>query len=166
MDGPFVFSMMPNPDGRAHQLPSTPASSTFKSKRLISCVLCQQRKVKCDKKSPCSACTKAGVTCVAATAQPPRRRKRSAPEETLLARLKRYEALLKNHGVDVESGGPEDAQSESGDDVDVALPDAPSAEGSKASGQENSKIEGDKTPWGKESGRLITEQSMSRYLEK
>ncbi|PYH47846.1 Zn(II)2Cys6 transcription factor [Aspergillus saccharolyticus JOP 1030-1] len=41
-----------------------------------SCVVCNRRKVKCDRQNPCSACTKNGVECIYRAHLPPRRRKR------------------------------------------------------------------------------------------
>ncbi|KAJ4137280.1 hypothetical protein NW768_002862 [Fusarium equiseti] len=72
---------------------STPA----KPHRVLACVLCQQRKVKCDRTFPCSSCTKQGAQCVPATQPRPRRRR--FPERELLERLRRYEALMKQNNV-------------------------------------------------------------------
>lgn len=41
-----------------------------------SCVLCKQRKVRCDRGNPCTGCLKAGVDCVPGSRQPYKRRKR------------------------------------------------------------------------------------------
>lgn len=67
------------------------------------CVLCQQRKVKCDRSEPCRNCTKAGVECVSAATLPPRKRKRRFPEAELLARIRRYEHHLKAYGADLDA---------------------------------------------------------------
>ncbi|KAH6984383.1 fungal-specific transcription factor domain-containing protein [Ilyonectria sp. MPI-CAGE-AT-0026] len=56
------------------------------------CVLCQRRKVKCDRNFPCSNCTKANVECVASAPPPPRKRRR--PKVELQNRLARCEQLL------------------------------------------------------------------------
>ena len=64
-----------------------------------SCVLCQQRKVKCDRQKPCSNCVKARAECVASPPAPPRRRKRKFAEVDLSLKVERYERLLKNNGV-------------------------------------------------------------------
>ncbi|KUJ11564.1 uncharacterized protein LY89DRAFT_654212 [Mollisia scopiformis] len=69
--------------------------------RILACVLCQQRKVRCDRKSPCANCIKAQVECIPSTLQP-RRRRRQFPESDLLERLRRYEDLLRQKGVEVE----------------------------------------------------------------
>ncbi|KAJ4022987.1 hypothetical protein NW752_003443 [Fusarium irregulare] len=81
---------------------STPTENTPKAKphRVLACVLCQQRKVKCDRTFPCSSCTKQGAQCVPATQPRPRRRR--FPERELLDRLRRYEALMKQNGVNFD----------------------------------------------------------------
>lgn len=72
-------------------------------------VLCQQRKVKCDRNDPCANCTKARIECVSASNVPPKRRKKRFPEAELLARLRKYEAHLRNYGADVEAINREEA---------------------------------------------------------
>lgn len=67
------------------------------------CVLCQQRKVKCDRNEPCNNCTKTRLECVPASTLPPRKRKRRFPEAELLARLRRYEHHLKIYGADIDA---------------------------------------------------------------
>ncbi|EFX03967.1 c6 zinc finger domain containing protein [Grosmannia clavigera kw1407] len=64
-----------------------------------SCVLCQQRKVRCDKNKPCANCVKAQVECRVVPPQPPRRRKKKPHERELVERLRKYESLLSQHGV-------------------------------------------------------------------
>jgi hypothetical protein len=71
-----------------------------KSHRVLACVLCQQRKVKCDRTFPCSNCIKHGTQCVPATQPRPRRRR--FPERELLDRLRRYETLMKQNNVKFE----------------------------------------------------------------
>lgn len=102
--------------------PSTTAGETPKSNasatqppppRKHPCLLCQQRKVKCDRKEPCSNCVKAGVAkCEAAPQYPPRKRKRRFPEAELLARLRRYERHLRSYGADLEAINREDLSTE------------------------------------------------------
>ncbi|KAM5353517.1 hypothetical protein ACJ41O_000167 [Fusarium nematophilum] len=64
------------------------------SKRILACVLCQQRKKKCDRRSPCSNCIKLNVVCTPSTPAPPRKRRR--PNQELLERLARCEAMLRH----------------------------------------------------------------------
>jgi hypothetical protein len=74
----------------------------MKLTRGTSCVLCQQRKVRCDKNKPCANCVKAKVECRVVPPQPPRRRKKRLQERDLIDRLKKYESLLSDHGVKFE----------------------------------------------------------------
>jgi hypothetical protein len=102
------------------QTPSTNAAETPKQSatpaappRKHPCLLCQQRKVRCDRNEPCSNCVKAGVAkCEAAPQYPPRKRKKRFPEAELLARLRRYERHLKNYGADIDAINREDMSNE------------------------------------------------------
>jgi Fungal Zn(2)-Cys(6) binuclear cluster domain len=78
-----------------------PQPANSKPRRLLACVLCQQRKVKCDHSYPCVTCVKARVQCVQAT-RASRRRRRRFPERELLARLDKYEDLLSQHNIKFE----------------------------------------------------------------
>ncbi|KAH7035707.1 fungal-specific transcription factor domain-containing protein [Microdochium trichocladiopsis] len=82
-------------------------ASVIKVTRGHSCLLCQQRKVRCDQAKPCSNCVKAGVECRVIPPQPPRRRKKRVPERDLVERLRRYEALLTQAGVEFDGLGPD-----------------------------------------------------------
>lgn len=87
--------------------------------RGTSCVLCQQRKVRCDKNKPCSNCVKAGAECRVVPPQPPRRRKKRLQEKDLLDRLRKYEALLAQNGVKFDAIDPDyRADGNAGDEVD------------------------------------------------
>ncbi|KAK7426924.1 hypothetical protein QQZ08_006516 [Neonectria magnoliae] len=79
--------------------------AVMKLTRGTSCVVCQQRKVRCDKNKPCANCVKAKVECRVVPPQPPRRRKKRLQEKDLIERLKRYESLLAEHGVKVDAIG-------------------------------------------------------------
>ena len=51
----------------------TPSSTSAAAPKLRSCVICRSRKVRCDKKSPCSNCRRANIACVfPSTDGPPR----------------------------------------------------------------------------------------------
>lgn len=81
-------------------------------------VLCQQRKVKCDKQKPkCGNCMKARAECIPSAPTLPRRRKRRLAETDLAGRLRKYEHLLKTHGIkiddeELEKPEPDDNQVE------------------------------------------------------
>ncbi|KAH7410675.1 hypothetical protein BKA64DRAFT_661512 [Cadophora sp. MPI-SDFR-AT-0126] len=86
-------SISPDPVSRPPQPP--------KPQRVLACILCQQRKVKCDRKHPCANCVKARAQCIPAT-QVTRQRKRRFPERELLDRLRKYEDLLRQNNVRFE----------------------------------------------------------------
>ncbi|KAI2635325.1 hypothetical protein GGS21DRAFT_515288 [Xylaria nigripes] len=106
-DGSSAYYNQPTPTGAsvANTPPDPIASSFVKVTRGHSCVLCQQRKVRCDKKKPCSNCLKAGVDCRVVPPQPPRRRKRRIAERDIVERLRKYEALLSQNGIEFDALG-------------------------------------------------------------
>ena len=64
-----------------------------------SCVICAQRKVKCDKSSPCSNCSRSRSECIyRAPATSQRHRKRPADED-LLSKISEYEELLSKNNI-------------------------------------------------------------------
>lgn len=73
-----------------------PSPQAPKPTRILACVLCQQRKIKCDRKFPCAHCLKQGLQCVPATQA---RRRRRFPEKDLLRRLAQYEDLLRANNI-------------------------------------------------------------------
>lgn len=119
-----------------------PDSSSMKLTRGTSCVLCQQRKVRCDKNKPCANCVKAKVECRVIPPQPPRRRKKRLQEKDLIERLRRYESLLAENGVKFEAIGHDvRLESQQMDDVDElendfeALKTSPETSASPATSQ-------------------------------
>jgi hypothetical protein len=86
-------------EGRTPDIsPDKPSSQPLKSQRVLACVLCQQRKVKCDRKFPCANCIKFRAQCVPATLAQ-RRRRRRPPERELLERLRKYEDMLRQNNI-------------------------------------------------------------------
>ncbi|KAA8571960.1 hypothetical protein EYC84_001902 [Monilinia fructicola] len=106
---------------------TTPSTPSQKPRRILACMFCQQRKIKCDRKHPCSHCTKSRVQCVPAT-QVPRQRRRRFPERELLDRLRQYEDLLRQNNIKFEplhqasSGGKESSQADNLGDSDDEQP--------------------------------------------
>ncbi|KAK9319080.1 C6 zinc finger domain protein [Lipomyces orientalis] len=76
-------------------------TATAKPQRVLACVLCQQRKIKCDRKFPCANCVRACAQCVPATLAL-RQRRRRFPERELLERLRHYEGLLRQNNIQFE----------------------------------------------------------------
>lgn len=84
-------------------LPTEPTrATTSRPRRVLACVLCQKRKVKCDRRFPCANCLRVGVQCVPAIAITTRQRRRRFPERELLERLQDYEKLLRENDIDFE----------------------------------------------------------------
>ncbi|KAI0969786.1 fungal-specific transcription factor domain-containing protein [Xylaria arbuscula] len=77
------------------------ASTPGKTPRILACVLCQNRKIKCDRHTPCSNCVKANVQCTPSTPAPPRKRRR--PNQDLQQRLARCEELLSEYTTNPRS---------------------------------------------------------------
>lgn len=72
-----------------------------------SCVTCRRRKVRCNKRSPCSNCLKAGIDCVfPPPGRAPRKSAKRPPDAELLSRLRRLEGVVEHlSGRSVEAGG-------------------------------------------------------------
>ncbi|KAH7324767.1 hypothetical protein B0I35DRAFT_348801 [Stachybotrys elegans] len=90
---PDLGALPDSPEHKDHQAPSF----QHKSARVLACIQCQQRKIKCDRKFPCANCAKYGVQCVPAVQA--RRRRRRFPERDLLDRLRKYEDLLRQNNI-------------------------------------------------------------------
>jgi hypothetical protein len=98
-----MSNMLPSIDNTS-SLDITPSPHHFDSRpsrhhRVLACTSCQQRKVKCDRKFPCSNCVKSRVRCVQATLAPRRRR---FSERKLLDRIRKYEDLLRQYKISFE----------------------------------------------------------------
>jgi hypothetical protein len=64
------------------------------------CVRCAERKVKCDRRQPCEACMRHNADCIFRPLPSRKKRKKLTKEEILLGRIKLYESLLEDNGVD------------------------------------------------------------------
>lgn len=148
--------------------PLTAGSPQTTSLKSFSCLKCQQRKVKCDKRDPCSTCSKTRVECVFRAPAPPRRRKRkNSPEADLAARLKRYEELLKGYGANLDAMDGSDVEvEEKRCDTGLATVANSTRDVRSRSLLGNGKRIGSESPR-RNTGRLVGEPGMSkRYLEK
>lgn len=76
-------------------------TAPVKQQRVLACISCQQRKIKCDRHFPCAHCLRGGIACVPASLVP-RQRRRRFPERDLLQRLRHYEDLLRQNNVDFQ----------------------------------------------------------------
>jgi len=71
-----------------------------------SCVTCRRRKVRCDKRYPCSNCQKAHIDCIFPAPGRAPRKPRKPPDTELLARLRRLEGVVQSLGVQVDDEPP------------------------------------------------------------
>ena len=120
-------------------------SLPVKNLRSHSCVLCQQRKVKCDRNDPCAGCIKAGVECVASVPAPPGRRKRRADTD-VQSKLRRSAGLLRGH----------EARPQSPDGLESDVDEGHHTNSSKAL----------LVPAESEGGKLIVDQGEARFVDK
>ena len=94
-----------------------------------SCVTCRRRKVRCDKRYPCSNCQKAHIDCIFPAPGRAPRKPRKPPDTELLARLRRLEGVVQSLGVQVDdepaakdvqaSNGSTQVKQEAGTDTGV-----------------------------------------------
>lgn len=136
---------------------ASPAQSNSRSSllsqptHLRSCVLCRQRKVKCDRRQPCSNCVRAGANCV----HPPgagraAKRPRQAVDTKVLDRLSHLEATIKRL-----------QQQAKGREAEPSVP-SESAETPESGGLVDD--EGQGAEDAPELGRLVVEETQSRYV--
>lgn len=123
-----------------------------------SCLTCRQRKVKCDRRTPCSNCIKSEKQCGFTPPVRGKRKRTKPPRESLHAKLKRYEELLKLYGAKVElSEAFDDSDSET-----VSQPDVDMDEDSLSRRKSRSEpIELEETK-----PKLITKEGTSRYFDR
>ncbi|EED19692.1 hypothetical protein TSTA_029660 [Talaromyces stipitatus ATCC 10500] len=127
------------------------------------CVLCQRRKVKCNRREPCASCAKARVDCEYRAPLPPRRRKRKDPESALAARIQHYEYALRKAGIDLSSVEPDRPQKLNS----INTVESESSQGTPRP-RGNPSIFSDATPGNTSrpgSGRLVTRKGRSLYLD-
>ncbi|KAH0497613.1 hypothetical protein TgHK011_004906 [Trichoderma gracile] len=97
-------------------MPDTPNRSEADLKN-FSCLSCRQRKVKCDRHAPCINCVRTGRECSFVAPVRGKRKRTKPPKETLHARVKRYEEMLKAYGAKIEpceDGEGSESEMESG----------------------------------------------------
>jgi hypothetical protein len=73
-----------------------------------SCALCHRRKVRCDKKLPCSTCTRMGVLCCYPSANKPSARKEKATISDIASRLAQLERTIVAISSDVSPRMPKE----------------------------------------------------------
>jgi Fungal Zn(2)-Cys(6) binuclear cluster domain len=124
----------------------------------FSCLTCRQRKVKCDRRNPCSNCMRAARQCsfIPPVRGKPKRRK--APKEGLHAKLRRYEEMLKSYGAKIEpSDNDITSEVETMSEADVEMAEDDESRDISRNGP---------FAFDKAKTRLITKNGSSRYFDK
>ncbi|KAK3173785.1 hypothetical protein OEA41_007117 [Lepraria neglecta] len=142
-----------------------------------SCVTCRKRKVKCDKRHPCSNCNRAAIECVFPGPGRAPRRSRKPPDTELLARLRRLEGVVQSLGKGIDEDGETVIGHAEAENVSPQAPEQKGTDFIKKEKQcgilvahEPSRIpetrNNDKKADGmvKEFGRLVVEDGRSRYV--
>ncbi|KAL5430514.1 hypothetical protein PMIN06_012527 [Paraphaeosphaeria minitans] len=137
---------------------------------LRSCVTCRRRKVKCDKKQPCSNCARAKTECVfPGPGRAPRKSRKPADGE-LMERLRRLEGVVLNLNAQVEEHEQQDAEREKNGNAVAGCPlgDAGVEQGGCPSGRDlaGASVVSDNSVEGLETrfGRLVVDEGRSRYI--
>lgn len=143
----------------------------------FSCLVCRQRKVRCDRTSPCANCTRAEIACEYVAPVRGKRKRTKPPREGLHAKVRRYEELLKLRGIslhDVSQGDEEedaagDAVDPSDEDMSEGHSDteSPSTISSKAPGA-TEPIVGFRTAFithPNSQPKLVDKEGSTRYYE-
>lgn len=138
-----------------------------------SCITCRKRKVKCDKRHPCSNCSRAAIECVFPGPGRAPRRSRKPPDTELLARLRRLEGVVQSLGKGIDEDGETIVETqEKKPEITEKLPvgQQPAVNGTKPAKyapngiHEPDKDDADTNGMVKEFGRLVVEHGKSRYV--
>ncbi|KAF2006287.1 hypothetical protein P154DRAFT_517921 [Amniculicola lignicola CBS 123094] len=134
-----------------------------------SCVTCRKRKVKCDKKQPCSNCVRAKIECIFPGPGRAPRKSRKPPDGELMDRLKRLEGMVHTLNAQVEEHEQEAADRENKNKSRQGSQEACPSGTQQAcpfEGARNASVAVDNSVEGLESrfGRLVVDQGRSRYI--
>ena len=127
-----------------------------------SCTTCRKRKVRCDKRHPCSNCHKAGIECIFPRPGRAPRRSKKPPDSELLARLRRLEGVVQSlgKGADGEDLVLDENQRQKDD-----APEEPLHElGHPPGCEKRDRASENSTGLEKEMGRLFVGNGKSRYV--
>lgn len=139
-----------------------------------SCVTCRRRKVKCDKKNPCTNCQKAHIECVFPAPGRAPRKPRKPQDSELIERLRRLEGVVQSLGVTVQDNEPI-AEDDKAEEEDEEPPEKETEEEElrrkikeirELKRKKMEKMDEDKSVASVESrfGRLVVDEGRSRYI--
>lgn len=151
--------------------PSSAAAAPFPHIR--SCELCRQRKVKCDRRQPCSHCTRSGQDCVypAGPGRAPKRSRR-AENAQLMDKLSRLEHIIKRLASENKGDSEAAVEHHSEEDVDQtqstphsSRPDGADRQQPSKSASEEPEVSGENNAsLDVQFGRLVINDSKSYYV--
>ncbi|KAL2848077.1 fungal-specific transcription factor domain-containing protein [Aspergillus pseudoustus] len=158
------LSLLSNGDRKDAVPPAAHRYASQDSLTHRSCVTCRRRKVRCNKRSPCSNCVRAGIECIfPSPGRAPRKTKRPPPENAeLLSRLRQLESIVEaaiTHPNPLATPSP---PQDGGDCSGGEPPSPPRNEG--ATGCPKSTGRDQPTTLEHEFGRLVIEDNRSRYV--
>jgi hypothetical protein len=125
-----------------------------------SCVTCRKRKVKCDKKQPCSNCTRAKIECIFPGPGRAPRKSRKPPDGELMDRLKRLEGVVLSLNAQVEEHEQENAEREKRENGTSEQSCQGDQRESRPVVATDNSVQGLETRF----GRLVVDQGRSRYI--
>ncbi|KAH7067146.1 fungal-specific transcription factor domain-containing protein [Paraphoma chrysanthemicola] len=131
-----------------------------------SCVTCRRRKVKCDKKQPCSNCVRAKIECIFPGPGRAPRKSRKPPDAELLERLRRLEGVVSSLNAQVEEHEQEAAERERRGSTGEPSGCPYGSDKANPNGNAIPSVAVDDTVEGLENrfGRLVVEKGRSRYI--
>lgn len=135
-----------------------------------SCVTCRRRKVRCDKKVPCSNCVRAKIECIFPGPGRAPRKSRKPPDAELLDRLRRLEGVVSSLNAQVEEHEQEAAEREkerqgsTGDDNCPFAALATQKDNGNASTSPSVAVDNSVEGLENRFGRLVVEKGRSRYI--
>lgn len=148
--------------GTAASPNSAVGSQTSKQKRLDrSCVLCHQRKIRCDKQSPCGNCRRVDVLCHYPEAEQTVRRPHKTTINDVSARLARLERTISAMSKASPGGGGDSQSPEPSSMAIENFNEAPARNGAERDGE----ICAEKLVQGDSSSRYFNESLLSHILE-
>ncbi|KAJ4984736.1 fungal specific transcription factor domain-containing protein [Stagonosporopsis vannaccii] len=131
-----------------------------------SCITCRRRKVKCDKKQPCSNCARAKIECIFPGPGRAPRKSRKPPDAELLERLRRLEGVVQNLNAQVEEHEQEAAERERDNNNGSRQGSVSENCFANTTSKHNPSVAVDNSVEGLENrfGRLVVEKGRSRYI--
>lgn len=159
--------------GDGNENPPPPASHKHASQDAValrSCITCRRRKVRCDKRSPCSNCVKASIDCIfPPPGRAPRKVKRQPAENAeLLTRLRQLEniveAAMTNSNTQATPSPPQQRSDRSSGDPPAGPQPPRHDEGESGCLAAATAAAGQMPSLEHEFGRLVIEDNRSRYV--